>query len=119
MRNRYSLVYPWTVARIPRSRRVARPGIPLVARVAARGHRLAQSRPRLLVRVRLDDDQYGRDFVGFMQRARCIVVAQGGGVYEVFLAHDLSQRLARAELASYLLIWERGTPGGRAELLED
>jgi hypothetical protein len=71
------------------------------------------------VRVRLDDQQYHDDFVGFMQRSRCIVVDQGDGLYEVFLAHDLPARLARAELASYLLIWERSMPGARARLADD
>jgi hypothetical protein len=72
------------------------------------------------VRVQLDDDErYGDDFVGFMQRARCISIAQGEGLYEVFLAHDLPSRLARAELGAYLLIWERSTPGGNARLLDD
>jgi hypothetical protein len=72
------------------------------------------------VRVQLADlERYGDDFVGFMQRARCIVMAQGDGLYEIFLAHDLPARLARAEIGSYLLIWERNTPGGRARLLED
>jgi hypothetical protein len=72
------------------------------------------------VRVQVEDhERYGDDFVGFMQRARCIVIAQGDGVYEIFLAHDLPVRLARAEVGSYLLIWERNTPGGRARLLDD
>jgi hypothetical protein len=66
-----------------------------------------------------DHERHGDDFVGFMQRARCIVVAQGQGLYEIFLAHDLPPRLARAEVGSYLLIWERSTPGGEARLLED
>jgi hypothetical protein len=71
------------------------------------------------VRVQVDDDErYGDQFVGFMQRARCIVMAQGDGLYEVFLAHDLPVRLAYAEIGSYLLIWERNTPGARATLLE-
>jgi hypothetical protein len=71
------------------------------------------------VRVQVDDDErYGDDFVGFMQRARCIVVPQEDGLYEVFLAHDLPARLASAEIGSCLLIWERSTPGGRARLLE-
>ena len=74
----------------------------------------------LHVRVQIDDDgQYGDDFVGFMQRAHCILIAEGDGRYEVFLAHDLPSRLARAELGSYLLIWERNTPGGVARLLDD
>lgn len=72
------------------------------------------------MRVQVDDsERYGDDFVGFMQRARCIVLAQGDGIYEVFLAHDLPLRLAFAEVGSYLLIWERSTPGGHARLLED
>jgi hypothetical protein len=72
------------------------------------------------VRVQIDDyERYGDDFVGFMQRARCIVIAQGEGIYEVFLAHDLPARLASAEVGSYLLIWERSMPGGCARLLED
>jgi hypothetical protein len=72
------------------------------------------------VRVQVDDyERHGDDFVGFMQRARCIVVTQGQGVYEVFLAHDLPSRLAHAEVSSYLLIWERSTPGGQARLLDD
>jgi hypothetical protein len=71
------------------------------------------------VRVRLeDDDRYGDEFVGFMQRARCIVVAQDPGIYEVFLAHDLPPRLAHAELGSYLLIWERTKPGGKARIID-
>jgi hypothetical protein len=71
------------------------------------------------VRVRLDDDdRYGDDFVGFMQRARCIVVAQGEGIYEVFLAHDLPARLAHAELDAYLMIWERTKPGGKARTID-
>jgi hypothetical protein len=70
--------------------------------------------------VQIEDYQrYGDDFVGFMQRARCIVVAQGQGLYEIFLAHDLPPRLTQAEVRSYLLIWERSTPGGEARLLED
>jgi hypothetical protein len=72
------------------------------------------------VRVQIDDhERYGDNFVGFMQRARCIVVEQGPGMYEVFLAHDLPSRLAHAEVGSYLLIWERTSPGGKARLLED
>jgi hypothetical protein len=72
------------------------------------------------VRVEVDDyERYGDDFVGFLQRARCIVLAQGDGIYEVFLAHDLPPRLASAEVGSYLLIWERSTPGGNARLVED
>jgi len=72
------------------------------------------------VRVQVDDDErYGDDFVGFMQRARCIVLAEGEGTYEIFLAHDLPARLAFAEVGSYLLIWARNTPGGHARLLED
>jgi hypothetical protein len=72
------------------------------------------------VRVQLDDDdRYGDDFVGFMQRARCIVVAQEDGLYEVFLPHDLSPRLANAEIGSYLLIWERSMPGARARLITE
>jgi hypothetical protein len=72
------------------------------------------------VRVQVDDyERFGDDFVGFMQRARCIVMAQGDGLYEIFLAHDLPARLSYAEVGSYLLIWERSTPGGRARLLED
>jgi hypothetical protein len=72
------------------------------------------------VRVQLDDDdRYGDHFVGFMQRARCIVVAQEGGLYEIFLAHDLPARLATAEVGSYLLIWERSMPGARARLITE
>lgn len=71
------------------------------------------------MRVRLDDEDYADDFVGFMQRARCIVVDQGAGLYEIFLAHDLPVRLARAELGAYLAIWERTAPGGRAVLLDE
>jgi hypothetical protein len=72
------------------------------------------------VRVHVDDyERYGDGFVGFMQAARCIVVAEDDGVYEIFLAHDLPTRLAHAEVGSYLLIWQRSTPGGRARLLED
>jgi hypothetical protein len=72
------------------------------------------------VRVQVDDhERFGDDFVGFMQRARCIVMAQGEGLYEVFLAHDLPVRLAYAEVGSYLLIWERSTPGAQARLLKD
>jgi hypothetical protein len=72
------------------------------------------------VRVEVDDyERYGDDFVGFMQRARCIVLAQGDGVYEIFLAHDLPSRLAFAEVGSYLLIWGRSTPGANARLIED
>jgi hypothetical protein len=72
------------------------------------------------VRIQVDDyERYGDDFVGFMQRARCIVLAQGEGMYEVFLAHDLPTRLANAEVCSYLLIWERNTPGAAARLIED
>jgi hypothetical protein len=72
------------------------------------------------VRVQVDDyERYGDDFVGFMQRARCIVLAQGEGMYEIFLAHDLPARLASAEIGSYLLIWERNTPGAAARLIED
>jgi hypothetical protein len=71
------------------------------------------------VRVQIDDyERYGDDFVGFMQRARCIVMAQGDGLYEIFLAHDLPTRLAYAEVGSYLSIWERSTTGGRARLLD-
>ena len=74
----------------------------------------------LLVRVQVEDDErYGDDFVGFMQRARCIVMAQEDGMYEIFLAHDLPGRLAHAEVGSYLLIWEQSTPGARARLLDD
>jgi hypothetical protein len=69
------------------------------------------------MRVRVDVDELGDDFVGFMQRCRCIVFDQGAGHYEVFLAHDLPERLARAELTSYLSIWERMTPGAQATLL--
>ena len=43
-----------------------------------------------------------------MQRCRCIVFDQGTGVCEVFLAADLPERLARAELAAYLSMWEGG-----------
>jgi hypothetical protein len=70
------------------------------------------------MRARLYDDQYGDDFVGFMQRCRCIVVPQGDGLYEIFLAHDLPERLARAELRAYLSIWERSTPDGKVRLLD-
>jgi hypothetical protein len=70
------------------------------------------------MRVRLEDDAYEDDFLGFMQRCRCIVVDAGDGAFDVFLAHDLPERLARAELAAYLSIWKRMTPGGRAELLD-
>jgi hypothetical protein len=69
------------------------------------------------MRVRLDDENHAHEFVGFMQRSRCIVVEQGPGLYDVFLAHDLPERLARAELGSYLTIWERSNPGGKARLL--
>jgi hypothetical protein len=71
------------------------------------------------MRTRLDDEQYGDDFVGFMQRCRCIVVGQGDGLYEIFLAHDLPERLARAELRAYLSIWERSTPGGKVRLVDN
>jgi hypothetical protein len=70
------------------------------------------------MRVRLDDDRYGDDFVGFMQRCRCIVMDQGGGLYEIFLAHDLPERLARAELRAYLSIWGRLGHGANAHLLD-
>ena len=70
------------------------------------------------MRVRLDDHGYGDDFVGFMQRCRCIVVDQGSDLYEVFLAHDLPERLARAELAAYLSMWTRKTPGAVAVLVD-
>ncbi|MCW2976822.1 MAG: hypothetical protein JWM06_2103 [Actinomycetia bacterium] len=70
------------------------------------------------MRVRLDDDGHGDDFVGFMQRCRCIVVDQGDGVYEIFLAHDLPKRLARAELRAYLSIWARVNHGANVRLLD-
>jgi hypothetical protein len=70
------------------------------------------------MRVRLDDHQYGDDFVGFMQRCRCIVVEQGTGLYEIFLAQDLPERLARAELVAYLSMWTRKTPGANAALVD-
>jgi hypothetical protein len=69
------------------------------------------------MRVRLDDVQHAESFAGFMQRCRCIVFDQGTGVCEVFLAADLPERLARAELAAYLSMWEQMTPGGRATLI--
>jgi hypothetical protein len=71
------------------------------------------------MKVRLADEKYSDEFVGFMQRARCIVVGQGDGLYEIFLAHDLPPRLARAELTAYLTIWERTAPGAEATLLDD
>jgi hypothetical protein len=70
------------------------------------------------MRVRLDDDQYRDDFVGFMQRCRCIVVDQGAGDYEIFLAHDLPEKLGHAELAAYLSMWNRRTPDAQAALLD-
>ena len=72
----------------------------------------------MVMRVRLEDHQYGDDFMGFMQRCRCIVVEQGTGLYEIFLAHDLPERLARAELAAYLSMWKRNTPGANAALID-
>jgi hypothetical protein len=71
------------------------------------------------MRVRLEDEEYADDFVGFLQRARCIVIDQGAGTYSIFFAHDLPTGLARAELQSYVNIWERTTPGGSATILED
>jgi hypothetical protein len=70
------------------------------------------------MRVRLDDLAHGDDFIGFMQRCRCIVVDQGTGLYEVFLAHDLPERLARAELSAYLSMWKRTMPGSSVALLD-
>jgi hypothetical protein len=71
------------------------------------------------MRVRLEDQDYADDFGGFLQRARCIVIEQGPGIYAVFFAHDLPVSLAQAELRSYLDIWERTRPGGRAAILDD
>ena len=34
-------------------------------------------------------------------------------------AHDLPARLARAELQSYVNIWERTTPGGSVTILDE
>ena len=70
------------------------------------------------MRVQLDDDEHRDDFVGFMQRCRCIVVDQGAGEYEIFFAHDLPGRLARAELSAYLSMWKRKTPGVDAALVD-
>jgi hypothetical protein len=87
------------------------------AQVVSRNFRgLAHSRGSM--RVRLDDAGHGDDFVEFMQRCRCIVVEQGDGVYEIFLAHDLPERLARAELRAYLSIWGRLNHGGNARLVD-
>jgi hypothetical protein len=47
------------------------------------------------------------------------VIDQGTGIYSVVFAHDLPARLAQAELQSYVNIWERTTPGGRATILDD
>jgi hypothetical protein len=69
------------------------------------------------MRVRLHDVRHAESFAGFMQRCRCIVFDQEAGVCEVFLAVDLPQRLARAELKAYLSMWEQMTPGGQATLL--
>jgi hypothetical protein len=71
------------------------------------------------MRVRLEDEEYADDLVGFLQRARCIVIELGSGTYSVFFAHDLPVRLAQAELQSYINIWERTTPGGRATIIDD
>jgi hypothetical protein len=71
------------------------------------------------MRVRLEDEEYADDFVGFLQRARCIVIDLGSGIYSVFFAHDLPIALARAELQSYVNIWERTTPGGRVTILAE
>jgi hypothetical protein len=69
------------------------------------------------MKVRLEDERYADDFVGFLQRARCIVIPEGAAIYGVFFAHDLPIRLAEAELQSYVSIWERTTSGGRATIL--
>jgi hypothetical protein len=71
------------------------------------------------MRVRLENEEYADDFVGFLQRARCIVLDLDAGIYSVSFAHDLPLRLARAELQSYVDIWERTTPGGRVTILDD
>jgi hypothetical protein len=71
------------------------------------------------MRVRLDDVQHAESFAGFMQRCRCLVLDHGAGVCEVFLAVDLPERLARAELAAYLSMWEQMTPGGHATLIAE
>ena len=71
------------------------------------------------MRVRLDDVQHAESFAGFMQRCRCLVFDQGAGVCDVFLAVDLPQRLAQAELEAYLSMWEQMTPGGHATLIPE
>jgi hypothetical protein len=70
------------------------------------------------MRVRLQNEAYAVDFVGFMRRCRCQVVDQGAGIYAVFFAPGLTVQLSRPELRAYLAIWEYTTPGARATLLD-
>ena len=70
------------------------------------------------MRVRVDDPDDLLDLVGFLQRSRCIALADGQDSVEVHLAFDEPPLLAEAELSSYLTLWERVTPGGKATILE-
>jgi hypothetical protein len=69
--------------------------------------------------VRLKDEDYAADFLGFRRRAHCGIADKGEGLYDVFLAREQPRSVALAELRAYLAIWERANPGGRAILLDD
>ena len=69
------------------------------------------------MRVRVDDPDDLSDLVGVLQCGRCIALADGRDTIEVHLPLDAPPLLAQAELSSYLTIWERVTPGGKATIL--
>jgi len=62
------------------------------------------------MRIRLADPALVDELVGFLQRAHCIPVVLDDGDVEVFLAHDLPDHLAHAELTAYLAVWRLVNP---------
>ena len=66
------------------------------------------------MRVNVSDPALAEDLAGFLQRSQCLAEVQADGTLEVYLPHDLPATVARIELDSYLRLWARSHPGGRA-----
>ena len=79
--------------------------------------RLGTRRARDILEVRVSDARLRRSLLAFLGRTSYAAESREDGVLVIDPPGALDPKIARAELAVYLRMWERLTPGGAAHLV--
>jgi hypothetical protein len=79
--------------------------------------RLGAPEVQHILEVRVSDARLRRSLLAFLGRTSYAVEAREDGVLVIDPPGALDPKIARAELALYLRMWERLTPGGAAHLV--